>query len=69
MSDQASPALRSVDPAAIREAGPAGFAQAVTATCQPTLLPGLCRHWPAVEASGRGWGSLSTSLGGFDAGR
>jgi hypothetical protein len=69
MSAQASPARRSVDPAAFREAGPAGFAQAVTATCQPTLLPGLCRHWPAVEASGRGWGSLSTYLGGFDAGR
>ena len=69
MTDQASPTLRSVDPAVIGEAGPAGFAQAVTAACRPTLLPGLCRHWPAVEASGRGWAALSTYLARFDVGR
>jgi len=69
MNDRASPDLRRIDPAAIRDAGPAGFAQTVTADCQPVLLPGLCRHWPAVEASERGWEALSAYLAGFDAGR
>lgn len=69
MNDQVSPDLRSIDPASIKDAGPAGFARAVTASCQPTLLPGLCRHWPAVEAGGRGWEALSTYLARFDVGR
>jgi hypothetical protein len=69
MNDQALPNLRRIDPATISEAGPAGFAQAVTADCQPVLLPGLCRHWPVVEASGRGWAALSAYLARFDAGR
>lgn len=69
MNDPASPDLRSIDPAAIGGAGPAGFAQAVAADCRPVLLPGLCRHWPAVEASGRGWAALSTYVAQFDAGR
>ncbi len=58
--------MTSVGPA---EIGAPSFAQTITAGCQPVLLKGLCRHWPAVEVGGRGWEALSAYLGRFDAGR
>jgi hypothetical protein len=69
MSATVSPHLRILDPATLKGAGPADFARAVGAACQPVLLPGLCRHWPVVEASGEGWAALSAYLARFDMGR
>jgi len=62
-------AIRVVEPVELAEAGVADFAQSVAAGCAPVLLPGLCRHWPAVEASRGGWTALSAYLGRLDAGR
>lgn len=48
---------------------PEGFAQTVSALCKPVVLRGLCRSWPVVEASARGWATLSAYLVRLDAGR
>ncbi len=69
MNPTASLRLRTLDPAALDGAGSDGFARAVGDDCQPVLLPGLCRHWPVVEAGRRGWPDLSAYLARFDAGR
>ncbi|WP_454759595.1 cupin-like domain-containing protein [Caulobacter segnis] len=47
----------------------AGFAETVSARCEPVVLRGLCRHWPVVEASARGWAALSAYLVRFDTGQ
>lgn len=69
MNAAESPQLRTLDPAALDAAGSAGFSRVVSADCQPVLLPGLCRRWPVVEASGQGWAGLSAYLAPFDVGR
>jgi hypothetical protein len=48
---------------------PAGFAETVSARCEPVVLRGLCQHWPVVEASARGWAALSAYLVRLDAGQ
>lgn len=47
----------------------AGFAETVSARCEPVVLRGLCRHWPVVEASRRGWAALSAYLVRLDTGQ
>ncbi|TXI84013.1 MAG: cupin-like domain-containing protein [Cupriavidus sp.] len=47
----------------------AGFAETVSARCEPVVLRGLCRHWPVVEASTQGWAALSAYLVRFDTGQ
>lgn len=69
MSGAEAANIRVVDPFGLDEAGVAGFAQSVAAGCEPVLLPGLCRRWPAVEASLGGWTALSAYLARLDAGR
>lgn len=59
---------READAGAVALGGAQGF-QALAEACQPVLLKGFCRDWPAVAAASRGWDALAAYLLAFDAGR
>ena len=69
MTPAGSPALSTMDAEAVAQGGQQGFVQAVAGACQPVLLRGFCRRWPAVEAASRGWDALGAYWLGFDSGR
>lgn len=53
--------LRRVEPGAPALGGAEAFAK-LAAGCEPVVLPGLCRAWPAVRAANGGWPALVAYL-------
>jgi hypothetical protein len=47
---------------------PESFRAAVAEKCEPTILRGICAHWPATQAAARSWEALSDYLLRLDSG-
>jgi len=55
-----------IDPSAI--ANPDFFRREVAEQCEPAVLRGACRDWPALQAARESWRSLADYLARFDTG-
>ncbi|MBO9707928.1 MAG: cupin-like domain-containing protein [Caulobacter sp.] len=62
---RASQEFRKIELEQLAQDGAAGLAQALAIGCEPVILPGLCRDWPAVRAARDGWAALSAYLVSF----